>query len=66
MNPAYKIGGPATAGAAWVPETIEFCTKNNVPIDFISTHTYGVKQGYLDEFGTSGTILSKDATECKW
>ncbi|RVT79728.1 glycoside hydrolase [Flavobacterium sufflavum] len=60
VNKAYKVGGPATAGAAWVPETIEFCTKNNVPLDFISTHTYGVKQGYLDEFGTSGTILSKD------
>ncbi|KQO29830.1 glycoside hydrolase [Flavobacterium sp. Leaf82] len=60
VNSAYKIGGPATAGAAWVPETIEFCAKNNVPLDFISTHTYGVKQGFLDEFGTSGTILNKD------
>jgi xylan 1,4-beta-xylosidase len=60
VNSAYKVGGPATAGAAWVPETIEFCAKNNVPLDFISTHTYGVKQGFLDEFGTSGTILNKD------
>ncbi|RKR10475.1 xylan 1,4-beta-xylosidase [Flavobacterium sp. 90] len=60
VNPAYKVGGPATAGAAWVPETIDFCAKNNVPLDFISTHTYGVKQGFLDEFGTSGTILNKD------
>jgi xylan 1,4-beta-xylosidase len=60
VNPAYKVGGPATAGSAWVPETIEFCAKNNVPLDFISTHTYGVKQGFLDEFGTSGTILNKD------
>lgn len=60
VNPAYKVGGPATAGAGWVPETIDFCTKNNVPLDFISTHTYGVKQGFLDEFGTSGTILNKD------
>lgn len=62
VNSAYKIGGPATAGAAWVPETIDFCDKNNVPIDFISTHTYGVKNGYLDEFGTSGTILNKEVT----
>ena len=60
VNPAYKVGGPATAGAAWVPETIEFATKNNVPLDFITTHTYGVKQGFLDEFGTSGTVLNKD------
>jgi len=62
VNPAYKVGGPATAGAAWVPETIAFCDKNNVPLDFISTHTYGVGQGFLDEFGGSGTVLSKGAS----
>lgn len=62
VNPAYKVGGPATAGAAWVPETIEFCTKNNVALDFISTHTYGVKEGFLDEFGTSGTVLNQEAS----
>lgn len=60
VNPAYRVGGPATAGADWVPETIDFCVKNGVPIDFISTHAYGVKHGYLDQFGTSGTILDKD------
>jgi Beta-xylosidase len=60
VNKAYRVGGPATAGAAWVPEMIDFCVKNNVPIDFVSTHTYGVKQGYLDEYGNSGTVLSKD------
>lgn len=60
VNSEYKVGGPATAGAAWVPETIAFCAENNVPIDFISTHSYGVKQGFLDEFGTTGTILNKD------
>ncbi|MBK0369414.1 GH39 family glycosyl hydrolase [Flavobacterium agrisoli] len=60
VNKDYKVGGPATAGAAWIPETIDFCTKNNVPIDFISTHAYGVRQGFLDEFGGTGTVLSKD------
>lgn len=60
VNSEYKVGGPATAGAGWVPEMIDFCTKNNVPIDFISTHSYGVKQGFLDEYGNSGTVLSKD------
>ncbi len=60
VNPAFKVGGPATAGAGWVPETIEFCGENNVPIDFISTHSYGVEQGFLDEFGGSGTVLSDD------
>jgi len=60
VNTEYRVGGPATAGAAWVPETINFCSKNNIPLDFISTHSYGVKQGYLDEYGNSGTVLSKD------
>src|SRR5476651_2447256 len=56
----YKVGGPATAGNAWIPETIKFCVDNKVPIDFISTHTYGVKEGFLDETGEKGTIVSKD------
>lgn len=60
VNPEYRIGGPATAGNGWVTETIEFTDENNVPIDYISTHSYGVKHGYLDEFGTSGTILNAD------
>ena len=60
VNPAYKVGGPGTAGAAWESEMIDFCEKNKVPIDFISTHSYGVGQGFLDEFGQSGTVLSKD------
>ena len=60
VNAQYRVGGPATAGAAWVPEMIAFCHENNLPLDFVSTHSYGVKQGYLDEFGNAGTILDKD------
>lgn len=62
VNKEFKVGGPATAGAAWVPEMIAFCSTSNLPLDFISTHTYGVSQGFLDEFGGSGTVLNKD----KW
>ena len=60
VNAQYKVGGPATAGINWVSELIDHCTKNAIPLDFISTHSYGVKQGHLDEFGKAGTILSKD------
>jgi len=60
VNEEYRVGGPATAGAGWVPETISYCADNHVPIDFISTHSYGVNQGFLDEYGHSGTVLSKD------
>lgn len=60
VNPSYRVGGPGTAGAAWESEMINYCVKNNVPIDFVSTHAYGVNQGYLDEFGNSGTVLAKE------
>ena len=60
VNKEYRVGGPATAGAAWEVDMIDFCRKNNLPIDFISTHAYGVKQGYLDEYGNSGTVLDSN------
>ena len=34
------VGGPSTAIDAWIPEFREFCSKQNVPLDFISTHHY--------------------------
>lgn len=60
INSSYRVGGPATAGASWESEMIDYCTNNNLPVDFISTHSYGTKQGYLDEFGNAGTVLDKN------
>mgnify|MGYP001556412721 CR=1 FL=1 len=60
VSPDYKVGGPATAGCGWVPEFIHFCDTNHAPVDFISTHTYGVDSGYLDATGTHGTALSRN------
>jgi xylan 1,4-beta-xylosidase len=60
VNEKYRVGGPATAGAAWESEMIDFCNKNALPLDFVSTHSYGVKQGYVDELGVTGTILDKN------
>lgn len=60
IDSSYRVGGPATAGAAWIPEMIAYADKNKVPLDFVSTHSYGVGEGYLDEFGTKGTVLSRD------
>ncbi len=59
VNPAYQVGGPATAGGGWIGETINFCASHDVPIDFISTHAYNVA-GTVDEFGTSGQALDKN------
>jgi xylan 1,4-beta-xylosidase len=58
VDPQLKVGGPATAGAAWVPELIAHVEREKVPLDFISTHTYGVDGGFLDEHGQSDTKLS--------
>jgi xylan 1,4-beta-xylosidase len=35
-----RVGGPATAMVAWIPEFIDYCARNNVPADFVSTHIY--------------------------
>jgi xylan 1,4-beta-xylosidase len=36
-----RVGGPATAQAAWVGDLITHATQNDVPLDFVSTHVYG-------------------------
>jgi xylan 1,4-beta-xylosidase len=60
VSSRFRVGGPATAGFAWVPETIDYCVRNDVPIDFISVHDYAVMSGYLDETGSAGTVFSPD------
>ncbi len=57
IDPALKIGGPATAGAAWIPEFLAHVKESGSGIDFVSTHTYGVQGGFLDEQGNSDTKL---------
>ncbi|MBS0377411.1 MAG: glycosyl hydrolase family 39 [Proteobacteria bacterium] len=41
VDPALRVGGPATAQAAWVPDFIRFTSEHKVPVDFVSTHVYG-------------------------
>lgn len=36
-----RVGGPATAQAAWVSAFIEHTEEHHVPVDFVSTHVYG-------------------------
>ncbi len=35
-----RVGGPATAQAAWIDRFIEHCVEHDVPVDFVSTHVY--------------------------
>ncbi len=51
VNSNYRVGGPATAGRvnSFIPEFLEYCEKESVPVDFVSSHAYpvaeGIKQG---------------------
>ncbi|HSO76277.1 MAG TPA: glycosyl hydrolase [Blastocatellia bacterium] len=44
-----QVGGPATAANEWIEEFLDFCEKNRLPADFISTHHYPT-----DAFGNEG------------
>jgi xylan 1,4-beta-xylosidase len=49
VDSALKVGGPATAANAWIGDFIGFCTRSQLPADFISTHHYP-----NDTFGRPG------------
>jgi xylan 1,4-beta-xylosidase len=55
VNSRLRVGGPATAQAAWVDRFIRHCVENHVPVDFVSTHVYG-NDSAKDVFGTDETI----------
>ena len=53
-----RVGGPSTAGAAWVPEFLEHAAQSGAAVDFVTTHSYGVNGGFLDNDGKEDTKLS--------
>lgn len=55
VSPRLRVGGPATAQAAWADRFIRHCAAGNVPVDFVSTHVYGNDTGQ-DVFGTQENI----------
>ena len=73
VSAAYRVGGPAATGSVWIPELIAYCTANQVPLDFISYHSYGLDSphshggatgnfggGGLDESGNKPLWLSRN------
>jgi len=63
VNPRLRVGGPATAQAAWVDAFIKHCVDNNVPVDFVSTHVYGDDLA-RDVFGTD-EVIPRDKMVCR-
>ncbi len=57
IDPHLRVGGPATAGAAWIPQFLAHVKERGAPVDFVTTHTYGVLGGFLDQNGKSDTKL---------
>ena len=41
VDARIRVGGPGSAAAQWVDALLEFCREHEVPVDFVSTHTYG-------------------------
>ncbi len=59
VSPRLRVGGPATAAAAWVDEFLKHAAQNHVPVDFVSTHGYA-DDAVQDLFGTNEDIPMDD------
>jgi xylan 1,4-beta-xylosidase len=55
VSPRLRVGGPATAAAAWVDDFLKHAAENHVPVDFVSTHGYA-DDTVEDLFGTNEDI----------
>ena len=54
VDPELVVGGPASARNEWIPEFLEFCEREGLPVDFVSTHHYPT-----DTFGSPGDAGSR-------
>jgi xylan 1,4-beta-xylosidase len=55
VSKRLRIGGPATAQAAWAKAFLEHCKQNNIPVDFVSSHVYA-NDTAKDVMGTNEQI----------
>ncbi len=49
IDDGLRVGGPSSAQNEWIPEFLDFCEQNNLPVDFVTTHHYPT-----DAFGDPG------------
>jgi xylan 1,4-beta-xylosidase len=63
VSQRLRVGGPATAQAAWADAFIRHCVENSVPVDFVSSHVYGNDTAH-DVFSTDETI-SRNHMVCR-
>ncbi|MBV8570078.1 MAG: glycosyl hydrolase family 39 [Acidobacteriaceae bacterium] len=55
ISPRLRVGGPATAAAAWVDDFLKDAAEKHVPVDFVSSHGYA-DDTVEDLFGTNEDI----------
>ena len=46
--PTCRVGGPASATSPFEEKFLQYVIANHVPIDFMSSHIYAIKQGFVD------------------
>src|SRR3984893_3362535 len=63
VSPQLRVGGPATAQAAWADRFLAHCKTKNIPVDFVSTHVYGNDKAE-DVFGTH-EVIPRDQMVCR-
>jgi xylan 1,4-beta-xylosidase len=63
VSQRLRVGGPATAAAAWVGDFLKYATEHHVPVDFVSTHGYA-DDTVEDLFGTD-EVIAMDERVCR-
>jgi xylan 1,4-beta-xylosidase len=63
INAKLRVGGPATAQAAWVDAMIRHCNEKHIPLDYVSSHVYANDLA-KDVFGTEENI-PRDEMVCR-
>ena len=63
VSSRFRVGGPATAQAAWVDAFIRHCAEKQIPVDYVSTHVYA-NDSSQDIFGTQENI-PRDQMVCR-
>ena len=61
VDPRLRVGGPSSAAAGWVEELLAHADETGVPVDFVTTHTYGSPpldfRPTLARYGREGTPI---------
>jgi xylan 1,4-beta-xylosidase len=58
-----RVGGPATAQAAWVADFLRYAAAHDLPVDFVSSHVYADDPPKA-VFGTAAAV-SRDTLVCR-